>query len=210
MNELVFEDWGLLNYEVALKRQIELVEKVSTEDLPGYLVFCSHTPVVTIGSATKPEDVFSWSGPLVEVTRGGRATYHGPSQVVVYPIVNLTHIRKGRQDREISAYLRSFEDAIVSVLRGYGLENVNSSPESDHTGIWIQERKLVSVGIGIRKWVSFHGAAINLLNDRFAFAGIKPCGFPAEVMISVEEALQEAVDIAEFKERLKRSLLEAL
>ncbi|WP_347358755.1 lipoyl(octanoyl) transferase LipB [Bdellovibrio sp.] len=219
MADLIFQDWGLIDYEEALKKQNELVEKVHNDDLPGYLVFCSHPPVVTVGRATKPGDVFAWNGRIVEVTRGGRATYHGPSQLVVYPILNLTKTRKGRQEREISAYLRVLEEAIVDVVKSYGLNGVESRSsaktaqapgEADETGVWVQGKKLASVGVGVRKWVSFHGAAINIVHDPKAFQGLHPCGFTSDTMISLEELLKQPVPQTEFKEKMKRRLLEVL
>lgn len=217
--DLIYQDWGLIDYDEALKKQNDLVEKVHSEDLAGFLVFCTHPPVVTVGRATLPEDIYDWQGPIVQVTRGGRATYHGPSQLVVYPILNLSHTRKGRKNREINPYLKTFEDAIADVLKTYDLENVVSrstakqglnSSDADDTGIWVKDRKIASVGVGVRKWVAFHGAAINLGYDEKAFQGLRPCGFPAEIMISLEQLIDRPVDASEFKEKLKKRLLEVL
>ena len=95
---MMIEDWGLIEYGAALKRQTQAVEAViADENHPGFLIFCSHPAVVTMGRQTQAEDVFAWDGPLIEVSRGGRATYHGPSQLVVYPILNLKKIRRGRK-----------------------------------------------------------------------------------------------------------------
>ncbi|WP_415063163.1 lipoyl(octanoyl) transferase LipB [Bdellovibrio sp.] len=218
MVDLDFQDWGLINYEEALAKQNALVEKVQTEDLPGFLIFCTHPPVVTLGRATKPGDVFAWQGPVMEISRGGRATYHGPSQLIVYPILNLAHIRKGRRDREIIGYLRVFEESIVDVLGAYKIEaqgrslqkNPQTNSEADETGVWVGNRKLASIGIGVRKWVTFHGAAINLHYDPQAFRGMNPCGFTTETMVSLEQLLEAPVDAQAFKELLKNKLLRAL
>lgn len=216
--DLIFQDWGLINYDEALSKQSELVEKVHSENLAGYLVFCTHPPVVTLGRATKSGDVFGWQGPLIEVSRGGRATYHGPSQLVIYPILNLTHPRKGRKDREIVGYLRVFEDAIVETLRDSGVEaqgrslqkNPNTNSEADETGVWIVNKKIASLGVAVRKWVTFHGAAINLQYDPKAFKGLNPCGFTTDTMISLEQILDSQIDVQNFKERIKLKLLSAL
>lgn len=216
--DLFFEDWGLINYEDALAQQADLVEKVHSENLPGYLIFCTHPPVVTLGRATKPGDVFGWQGSVVEVSRGGRATYHGPSQLVIYPILNLTHGRKGRKNREIIGYLRVFEDAIVEVLQSYGIKaqgrslqkNPNTNSEADETGVWIENKKIASLGVAVRKWITFHGAAINLLFDPKAFQGLNPCGFTSNTMVSLEQALDSEVDVRLFKEKIKLKLLQAL
>lgn len=216
--DLIFQDWGLINYDEALSKQSELVEKVHSESLAGYLVFCTHPPVVTLGRATKSGDVFGWQGSIIEVSRGGRATYHGPSQLVIYPILNLTHPRKGRKDREIVGYLRVFEDAIVETFRDYGVEaqgrslqkNPNTNSEADETGVWIVNKKIASLGVAVRKWVTFHGAAINLQYDPKAFKGLNPCGFTTDTMISLEQILDSQIDVQNFKERIKLKLLNAL
>lgn len=216
--DLIFQDWGLINYDEALAKQAELVEKVHSENLPGYLVFCTHSPVVTLGRATKPGDVFGWQGPIIEVSRGGRATYHGPSQLVVYPILNLTHARKGRKDREIVGYLRVFENAIVEALQDYGIEaqgrslqkNPNTNSEADETGVWIGNKKIASLGVAVRKWVTFHGAAINLNYDPKAFKGLNPCGFTTDTMVSLEQVLDAPIDTQKFKEKIKIKLMQDL
>ena len=216
--DLQFENWGLISYQEALRKQTELVEKVAEENLPGYLIFCTHPPVVTLGRATKPGDVFAWSGETVEVSRGVRATYHGPSQLIVYPILNLTFARKGRKDREIVGYLRVFEEAIVDVLKTYGVQaqgrslhkNPQTDAEADETGVWVGDRKLASLGIAVRKWVTFHGAAINLQYDPKAFVGMNPCGFTTETMTSLEQVLEAPVDVAQFSEKLRLKLLHIL
>lgn len=218
MSDLDFEDWGLINYEEALAKQMALLDKVHSENLPGYLVFCTHPPVVTMGRATKAGDVFNWKGSTIEVSRGGRATYHGPNQMIIYPILNLTHSRKGRRDREIVGYLRAFEGAIVDVLKTFGVEaqgrclqkNPQSDSAADETGIWVGNRKLASLGIAVRKWVTYHGAAINLTYDPQAFTGMNPCGFTSATMISLEQILQGPVDTVLFKKSLKHRLLQVL
>lgn len=216
--ELIFEDWGLIDYEEALQKQADYVEKVHAEGLTGYLVFCTHPPVVTLGRATQAHDVFGWTGKVIEISRGGRATYHGPSQLVVYPILNLTQSRKGRKDREIVGYLRVLEDAIVDTLKDYGIEsqgkslqkNPNTNAEGDETGVWVGKQKVASLGIAVRKWITFHGAAINLTYDPKAFVGMNPCGFKTETMVSLEQLKNEPINVEEFKENLKSKLLSKL
>ena len=183
-------DWGLIDYEEALFKQEALVEKVAAEKLPGYLIFCSHNPIVTLGSKTQPDDVFAWDGPIKEVARGGRATYHGPSQLVIYVIKPVT---------DIAHHLRTIENAIIDTLKLYGIEahgktNNNIFNEND-TGVWVGSKKIASVGIGVRKWVAYHGAAINLDEDPKAFYGMNPCGFKSEVMISLEKITGKRLDI---------------
>lgn len=224
---MIFEDWGLIDYEQAANKQLEYVEKLdaalaSGEDHPGFLIFCSHPAVVTTGRQTQASDIFSWQGPIVEVSRGGRATYHGPSQVVVYPIISLKHPRgkkvesnelRGPQD--VRGYLRSFEQAIVLTLKELGITAEGKTPqkmpgqatESDETGVWIGNQKIASLGIAVKKWITYHGAAINFSNDPTAFTGINPCGFKTETMVSIEKILgANKISIEDFKSLLKKNL----
>lgn len=209
---MIFEDWGLVDYQSALKKQLDYVEVVaSDENHPGFLIFCTHPAVVTTGRQTKPEDIFSWHGPVVEISRGGQATYHGPSQVVVYPIVNLKKPRAGRGGQEIRGYLRDFENAIVDTLKQYQIPAVgNISNKIEDTGVWIETKtgikKMASLGIAVKKWVTFHGAAINVLNDPTAFQGINPCGYKSDTMISLEKILNQKINTEDFKQRLRYQL----
>ncbi len=209
MVDLIFQDWGLIDFDESLKKQLALVEEVHSKNLPGYLIFCSHKPVVTKGRSTKPEDIFAWQGAVTEASRGGRATYHGPSQLNIYPVINLNFVRKGRPAQDINNYLRAFEEAIVIAL---AQENIIAQRRSgtEETGIWVQNRKIASVGIAIKSWIAFHGAAINIFEDAQAFQGINPCGFPSEIMISLEHLQKNKPQLDQFKSRLQRLLLAAL
>ncbi len=224
---MIFEDWGLIPYGEALNKQLSYLEKLDAalskgENHPGFLIFCTHPAVVTTGRQTKPDDIFSWTGDVIEISRGGRATYHGPSQIVVYPIINLKNPRKSRGAQEIRGYLRDFEKAIALTLKEFGIEAVGKTPqkipgeqaESDETGVWVGSQKIASLGIAVKKWMSYHGAAINFLDDASAFVGINPCGFKTDTMISVEKKCSELSltkpDIELFKTSLKKHLSQLL
>lgn len=171
--------------------------------------------MVTTGRQTKPEDIFSFTGPVIEVSRGGRATYHGPSQLVIYPILNLKNSRQNRGPQEIRGYLRDFEKAIVQTLNEYKIKAVGKTAqklegadiESDETGVWVGSQKIASLGIAVKRWVTYHGAAINLDHDPEAFRGLNPCGFKSEIMVSVESLLNQKIDRAEFQKRLIMALV---
>lgn len=202
------QDWGVIDYSSALQRQMDLVDLVSRELARETLVFCSHPPVVTLGRGTRPGDVFGWPGETVEINRGGRATYHGPSQVVVYPILDLNS-----RGRDLHLYMRNLEEAIVGALAEFGIEAGGRASQTDAdgtsteaTGVWLGNRKLASIGIGVRKWVSFHGLALNVDRDPMAFTGLKPCGFSTETMISMEEVLGAPVDRGRMVDALTRHL----
>jgi len=198
-SEIQFVDWGLIDYSEALIRQEALVEEVHSRKLPGVVVYCTHPPVVTLGRKTQEGDVYSWQGPIVEVSRGGRATYHGPNQLVVYPIINLEN------KKDIAWFLRGLENSIVSTLALYGLKAVGKKGV-DETGVWVNDKKIASLGIAIRKWITFHGAAINLDHDESAFQGLKPCGFSSSVMTSLEKQTGQPVTREVFKFELSKQL----
>ncbi|MEQ1723030.1 MAG: lipoyl(octanoyl) transferase LipB [Pseudobdellovibrio sp.] len=211
----IVQDWGLIDYQEALNKQLELVETVSQEqNHPGFLIFCTHPHIVTTGRQTKSEDIFAWKGPIIEVSRGGRATYHGPSQLVIYPILNLKDGRAGRGPQEIRGYIRAFEKAIVETLKEYGIEGIGKTPqklpgqdtETDETGVWVGRQKIASLGIAVKKWVTFHGAAINLDYDPEAFQGLNPCGFTSSTMTSLETLTNQKID----REHLKKDILTKL
>jgi lipoate-protein ligase B len=167
------------------------------------LVLCTHPPVVTLGRGSRPEDLEGWSGSTLETSRGGRATYHGPSQVVIYPIVDLKRERSGRASRDVHAYLRALEELTVACLREAGLPSPEARTsqvgEISLTGVWVGAKKTASIGIAVRKWITYHGIAINVLNDASAFRGIRPCGFSSDIMTSLEAELGRPVDVGEFK-----------
>lgn len=213
---LSFQDWGLIDYSTALERMMNLVEEVSAgKHGAGVLVFCSHPPIITLGRQTQAGDVFAWKGEILEVSRGGRATYHGPSQLVVYPVMNLKTPRKGRVAQEIAGFIRALEDGIVETLAEYGVSSTGKSLQkkspredaADETGVWVGQRKIASLGIAVKKWISYHGAAINLDQDVKAFTGMNPCGFQTNVMVSLEEILGKSVPRDDFKRAL-RAILE--
>lgn len=206
--DLKFSQWGLIDYREALERQEALVELIAREQSLGEIVFCSHPPLVTLGRKTQEGDVFGWEGPVHEISRGGRATYHGPSQLVIYPILNLNFVKS---PRDVHAYLRGFESAIIRALSSYGVKahqdpSMIGDEPLEKTGVWIGTRKVASLGIAVRKWVSFHGAALNVEQDPTAFRGLKPCGYSAEIMVSLEELLGRKVDRSELQQRLQLEL----
>lgn len=199
--DLRIDDWGLIDYKEALDRQLALVDAVQADPANETIVICRHPPVVTLGRSTKPEDVFGWKGQTYEIQRGGRATYHGPNQLVVYPILDLSS-----RGRDLHGYLRALENLVIEVLREFGLEGRR---EDGATGVWVGERKLASIGVGIKKWVTYHGLALNVLNDPRAFQGINPCGFDAQTMISLQELARRDVTIEHVTALLRPKLLAA-
>ncbi len=210
---IAVENWGEISYREAISRQEEYVDQVSRELRRETLVFCSHPPVVTLGRGTKPGDVFGWSGETIEVSRGGRATYHGPTQVVVYPILDLNS-----RGRDLHKFMRNLEDAIIDVLRSFGISAVANALQTEDgadeaapaTGVWIGSKKIASIGIAARRWVSYHGLALNVGFDPHAFEGVKPCGFAPGSVVSMEEVLGSRPARETVESRLEIALLSRL
>ena len=193
-------------------------QKGSSSLLPQkYLIFCSHPPVVTLGRGTRREHLTSWQGEVVDVERGGSATYHGPGQVVVYPLLDLRQPFGQRKAKDIIAYLRHLEQAVVATLQYFGLEAQGKDVKEGlqpqkplDTGVWIGGKKVASLGIAVRQWITLHGLAINLYRDRGAFKGIQPCGMNPSQMISVEDLLNRKLSRAFFSSILLKCLLKTL
>ena len=165
------------------------------------LVLVEHPHVITVGrtrgalaNILMPGDV-----EVVEVERGGDVTYHGPGQIVAYPILQLEE-----GERDLHRFLRNLEEAMIRTLARWG---VASGREPGKTGVWIEgERKIASIGISCRRWVTFHGLALNVSTDLDYFARIQPCGFDATVMTSMARELARDVALAEVKAALVEEL----
>ncbi len=157
------------------------------------LIFVEHPHVITIGrrrdsaaNVLNPGDV-----EVVEVERGGDVTYHGPGQVVAYPIIKL-----GEGERDLHKLLRNLELGIIAALGSFAIK---AGLEDGKTGVWRDSRKLASIGLACRRWVTFHGIALNVSTDLSYFGRINPCGFEAAVMTSMEAILGTAPGLADVK-----------
>lgn len=164
------------------------------------LILLEHTPVITHGRGARQENLLA-SRPQLErdgielylAGRGGDMTYHGPGQIVGYPIVDLKPL-----GRDLHRYLRMLEEVLIDTVSCLGVE-ATRMPEK--TGIWVQGQKLASIGVGVRRWLSWHGFALNLTADMSGFDRIVPCGLPGVSMTSLEKLLghpitREEVEIA--------------
>ena len=212
------EDWGLISYTEAFEKQKKYVSEVISGDRSETIVFCSHPPVVTLGRGTKEGDVFSWKGETVEVNRGGRATYHGPSQVVMYPIIDLggnTPKYISKKVKSLHQYLRLLEESTIETIKDYEVEakgqcfkvQVGEMEPSEATGVWVKDQKIASIGIAVKKWVTYHGIAINLFKDDKAFQGINPCGFTQNTMVNLQELTTKRVKRDSFQKELTSNFL---
>ncbi len=194
----------MIPYAVAMQKQIDYVQDIFAGKKSECFVFCTHPPVVTKGRATQDADLFSWGGEVVETNRGGRATYHGPSQLVLYPMLNLRKDRKDIRKQDVHAYLRWLENICVQLLQKLDIPARGpAQPGPDETGVWVGERKIASIGVAIKNWITYHGLALNIDQDPQAFSGIHPCGLKNSVMTSVEEILGDKVSRFEMQTQLQ-------
>lgn len=169
-------DLGLIDYQEALTLQYSLIEKCSREEIPDTLLLLEHPHVVTLGKRGEnsdmlfSEDVLSSRGVQTAwVDRGGQATYHGPGQLVGYPIINLRH-----HQRKIKRFVHNLETFLIELLgRHY---HIRCHTEDNYVGVWVENRKIAAIGISIHKGVSMHGFALNVNTDLEYFSLIIPCG----------------------------------
>ena len=188
--------WSLKNrisYEAARTLQHELVEKRAQDLIPDTVLFLEHKSVVTQGRGLQftgverprhmPVPVLPAGIEFAESERGGDLTWHGPGQLVIYPIVKLDGSGFG-PDHDVTAFLRKIEAVLISELASLGLK---ASAHENATGVWIGDRKIASMGIAVRKWVSYHGIALNVVNSLEPFHLISPCGFDPEVMTRLQD-----------------------
>lgn len=168
---------GLVAYEKAHALQRHLVEQRLAGEVGDLLLLCEHEPVVTVGRGSDPAELAATGFPVVSVERGGEATFHGPGQVVAYPILALPEER-----RDLHRYLRDLEEVVIRLLTDFG---ITGSRRPGQTGVWIGEQKVCSVGVAVRRWVTWHGLALNVHTDMDAFSSFRPCGLDPAVMTRV-------------------------
>jgi lipoate-protein ligase B len=196
---IAVENWGEIPYVECEAKQLEYLNQIALGLRKSTLVICTHPPVVTIGRATQPGDVFGWDGETFEVARGGRATYHGPEQIVIYPILDLKPFGS-----DIRKHLRNLEQSVTSVLEELGIK---SEIKDGETGVWVQERKVCSFGVACRQWISYHGLALYLQPTHTAYSGINPCGYKTQTMISVNELAGREIDREQLAQNLANKII---
>jgi lipoyl(octanoyl) transferase len=204
-------DWGRTRYEAAWRMQDELVARRIAGEIGDTLVFTEHEPVYTIGLRSGAEQNVVWDPAhlaregieVVKTNRGGDITYHGPGQVVGYPIVSLaTH-------KDLHEYLRFLEQVMINSVGALGLV---ATRREGKTGIWIGKRKVAAIGVAVRRWVTYHGFALNVNANLMHFQGIVPCGISTTegTVTSLQAELGHELDMTEVKNVLAvefRSLL---
>jgi len=212
-------DLGTEPFRETWARQLALVEQRQADAAPDTLLLVEHPHVFTLGR--RREAVANVLAPgdveVIGIERGGDVTYHGPGQIVAYPIVRLQP-----DERDLHRYLRNLEEAVIATCGRFGL---TADREPGKTGVWMterdrsstrqgpratQRRKLCSMGIACRQWVTFHGLALNVTADLAYFRRINPCGFEPSVMTSMAEQLDAPLDVAEVRGVLADELGKAL
>ncbi|NUQ80057.1 MAG: lipoyl(octanoyl) transferase LipB [Bacteroidetes bacterium] len=191
MKELIrFVNLGVKPYEETLVLQRKLVEQLHSDNSSDDVVLLvEHPHVFTVGrkkdalqNVLNPGEI-----PVIEIERGGDVTYHGPGQLVIYPIMNLEAIHT-----HLDFYLRSLEDIVIRTLSKWGIKGTKVK---GYTGVWIGDRKIASIGIAVKKWITFHGIALNVNTDLSYFSRIQPCGLNAEVMTSMQAITTREIPI---------------
>jgi len=201
-------DLGIVDFNAAWQLQKNIFSQVRENDFSAAVILCRHHPVITLGRNTKKDNILAGeetlrqnSIALYKVERGGDATYHGIGQLTAYPILNLHYFKK-----DINWYLRKLEDIIISCLSDFG---VRGEKRKDLTGVWVEGKKIASIGIAIKQWITFHGLSINISSgDLENFRFIRPCGMDIE-MTSLESVLGRPVSIEDVKLNLILKFQEA-
>ena len=191
-------DWGRTAYAVAWPQQEKLVARRIAGEIGDTLVFTEHEPVYTLGVRRGAEQHMIWDEAelqrrgieVVQSNRGGDITYHGPGQIVGYPIVSLT------PRKDLHAYLRLLEQVLINTVGTFGLA---ASRRAGKTGLWLGLRKIAAIGVAVKKWTTYHGFALNVNTDLAPFSGIVPCGITDGTVTSMSAELGHEVDPTEVK-----------
>ena len=176
---------GRVPYDAALAWQRALAgARIAGRLARDVLLLLEHPPVITVGRTARPEHLTRPDGiEVFEIERGGDVTYHGPGQLVGYPILDLTG-----HTRDLHWYLRTLEAALIRALDALGIA---AQRRPDYTGVWVGDRKIASIGVHVKQWVTWHGFALNVTTDLAAFERIVPCGIPGVVMTNVRQELED-------------------
>ncbi len=191
-------DLGLIEYRKAYALQKEAVDEVIAGG-PERIFFCEHPAVFTLGRLaderyilTPREELKRRGISVLSIDRGGEVTLHAPGQMVVYPILDLK-----RRGKDLHEYLRRLEGAVIEFLKSY---DVAAARNPGKTGVWVGRKKIASIGVGVKKWISYHGLAVNINTDLGLFSLIKPCGLDVD-MTSLADIKGQAMDFAIARQR---------
>ena len=194
---------GLVEYQAALAQQSAMVTARQADLIGDTLMLLEHPHVFTLGRgaderfllAQRPEAV-----PVYRVSRGGEVTYHGPGQLIGYPILKL----EGR-GRDVHGYLRNLEETMIRALADYAID---ATRRAGLTGVWVGPRKIGSIGVGIKRWTTCHGLALNVCPDLSYFSGIVPCGIDGCEMTSIAALTESEARVDDFADHLRTHFCE--
>jgi lipoate-protein ligase B len=185
-------DLGEREYGEVWSLQLELLERRQRGEIQDLLLLVEHPDVITVGRrAAARQNILQASMPVFEIERGGDVTYHGPGQLVGYPLLRLDE-----GERDLHAYLRALEAGLIRACADVGL---SAGRRPGLTGVWLGDRKVASIGIAVRRWVTLHGFALNVATDLERFAAMKPCGLDASVMTSLSAASGRPITVESMK-----------
>ncbi len=213
--DIQFQDWGLIEYNEAWEKQESIFQNTISQKIQGLstenvLVFCEHPHVYTLGKSGDEHNLLlnyiqlqAKDATFVKTNRGGDITYHGPGQVVGYPIFDLANFKLG-----LKQYIFNIEEAIINTLKLYG---INSQRLDGATGVWLNVgmpncRKICAIGVRSSRYVTMHGFALNVNTQMEYFNYINPCGFIDKGVTSIEKELGHEIDIEVLKSQLRESL----
>ncbi len=213
--QIEFADWGLISYEEAWKKQTKLFNELIAAKLDGRpyrnrIIFCEHPHVYTLGKSGRENNMLlgeqqlhAINATLFHIDRGGDITYHGPGQLVCYPILNLEDYHLG-----LKTYIHKLEEAVISLCASYGIP---SGRMEKATGVWLDTdkqsaRKICAMGVRSSHFVTMHGLALNVNIDLRYFSYINPCGFIDKGVTSLQMELKQEVNMEEMKERFRNIL----
>lgn len=211
---IIYQDLGLTSYKDTWDYQEELFQKVISAklnedaDKEQYILFCEHKHVYTLGKSGNKQNLLiaehickSKNIDFFPINRGGDITYHGPGQLVVYPIIDLEDLGVG-----IKAYISMIEDVVIEVLNTYGIKG---EKDEKAMGVWIDKdnptkaRKICAIGVRASRFVTMHGLALNINTDLSYFSYINPCGFTDKAVTSMQQELGKWIDLEEVSKRMK-------
>jgi lipoyl(octanoyl) transferase len=194
-------EWlGRIEYQAGLRLQEERLDDCLNHGDES-VILLEHEPVYTIGrlldkSSLRVVDELPY--PVFETNRGGQATYHGPGQLVGYPILDLR-----TRGRDLHCYLRKLEDLLIELVKEF---EINAEKVEGKTGVWVRDRKIASIGVGVRKWVTMHGFALNVASELSGFLSITPCGLPGVRMTSISVESGREVSLEMVREKISPCL----
>jgi len=203
-NKIQLLDLGLIKYHDAWNLQKQLFQEVTEKRNINYLILTEHPPVITLGKnsheqniVTKQDILESKNIDVVAIDRGGDVTFHGPGQIVGYPIFNLENFKK-----DIHWYLRSIEEVIIQTLDHFG---ISTGRIKDLTGVWLNNQKICAIGIKVTRWVTMHGFALNVSTQLDYFNHIIPCGLSDKTVTSMEDIRNQKILLNNVKQKICKS-----